>query len=167
MNNSLTIEAFGEAKNLRQWARDPRCAVSQALLSERLNTGWEPEPAITTPPAPKRNCGVLLTAFGETKTQNEWARDPRSPVTEGGICGRLKRGWSPEAAITTPSRRDLAGIRRLRALGFRDYADCNERIGICCSAGTFYRRLKAGWTLEDACILPTLHRGRAVWGEKP
>ena len=43
----------------------------------------------------------LLTAFGETKTMSEWALDPRGTVCAGAMCGRLRRGFSPEMAISS------------------------------------------------------------------
>lgn len=47
---------------------------------------------------------VLLTAFGETKTQGEWARDSRCNVkTAAGLMARIKRGMNHEDAITTPT----------------------------------------------------------------
>lgn len=52
-----------------------------------------------------RRTTVHLMAFGETKTQKEWAADPRAKVHEMGIMRRLRRGMSPEEAIASPSRR--------------------------------------------------------------
>lgn len=45
------VEAFGERKAMRDWADDPRCAVSYKALEGRLGLGWDPERAITTPSA--------------------------------------------------------------------------------------------------------------------
>jgi hypothetical protein len=42
----------------------------------------------------------LLTAFGETKNIRQWAKDKRCTVHERTIHGRLKIGFSPEAAIS-------------------------------------------------------------------
>lgn len=44
-----------------------------------------------------------LTAFGETKTVTEWSRV--YGVKYNTILNRLYKGWSVEAAITTPPRR--------------------------------------------------------------
>lgn len=45
------VEAFGETKGVKAWARDPRCRVTFRTLSGRLNrSGWRAERAITTPP---------------------------------------------------------------------------------------------------------------------
>ena len=40
-----------------------------------------------------------LTAFGETRTIEGWARDPRFGVWTGVIQARLEEGWTPEQAI--------------------------------------------------------------------
>lgn len=45
----------------------------------------------------KRNM-VFLTAFGETKSQSQWARDLGINITT--IVARLKRGWSHEEALS-------------------------------------------------------------------
>lgn len=46
----------------------------------------------------------LMTAFGETKCLSEWHRDPRNGMSKRGLCERLKKGMSLQAAMTTPSR---------------------------------------------------------------
>lgn len=49
-----------------------------------------------------------LTAFGETKCLNEWARDTRCSVNGPTIGKRLSSGLSPEEAITKASLRSRA-----------------------------------------------------------
>ena len=46
---------------------------------------------------------VFITAFGETKCAKDWAVDPRCRTSYGAVLARVKRGWPPEAVITTPS----------------------------------------------------------------
>lgn len=58
--NNAWIEAFGEKKLQTDWAKDPRCFVSEAAICRRLKEGWPPELAIGSPPrkprtAPTRN----------------------------------------------------------------------------------------------------------------
>lgn len=43
-----------------------------------------------------------LTAFGETKGPTAWSRDPRCRVSPSTLLGRIRRGDSPEKAITAP-----------------------------------------------------------------
>lgn len=47
----------------------------------------------------KRN-NRLITAFGETKHLNAWLRDPRCVCKETQLRNRLKRGVSPQTAIS-------------------------------------------------------------------
>lgn len=52
--HSRMIIAFGETRCLEAWAEDPRCTIHKASLAGRLNRGWDPERAISTP---SRGCG--------------------------------------------------------------------------------------------------------------
>ena len=45
---------------------------------------------------------AMLTAFGETKSIIEWARDPRCKTTRVALKERLWKGVDPELAITAP-----------------------------------------------------------------
>lgn len=45
---------------------------------------------------------ILLTAFTATKTLAEWVKDPRCTVTYSSLYRRIRMGWDPETAITTP-----------------------------------------------------------------
>ncbi len=44
------VSAFGETKNITDWAADPRCTVNFKALYRRLSLGWEPERAISQSP---------------------------------------------------------------------------------------------------------------------
>lgn len=46
----------------------------------------------------------LLTAFGETKTVAEWARDPRCKATIGAVYQRLRKNCPPELALSLLNR---------------------------------------------------------------
>lgn len=48
--NACLITAWGETKNVSAWSRDPRCAVQQATIRQRIKKGWNPETAISAPP---------------------------------------------------------------------------------------------------------------------
>jgi len=43
------LEAFGEAKSLGAWAKDPRAQVGSKAIGERLHRGYSPEQAISEP----------------------------------------------------------------------------------------------------------------------
>lgn len=47
--NNRRVVAFGETKLLCEWAEDRRCGVTSASIWSRLDLGWSPEDAITTP----------------------------------------------------------------------------------------------------------------------
>ena len=43
------ITAFNATMTVGEWARDPRCIVTEARLRYRLHSGWSPERAMTEP----------------------------------------------------------------------------------------------------------------------
>ena len=49
----------------------------------------------------KKN-NVKITAWNETKILSEWARDERAKIGAYMIGYRIKHGWNPEKAISTP-----------------------------------------------------------------
>ena len=94
-NHQLT--AWGEPRTAAAWAADARCSIDYVTLLQRIERGWSPEDAITTPSLRRYE----LTAWGETKRLYEWARDPRCRAQADTIASRIARGWSPEEAIAT------------------------------------------------------------------
>jgi len=71
-----------------------------------LNGNYCPENCRFIPHAEQarnRTTTRRLTAWGETKGLQDWLEDPRCVVIEQTIHQRLKKGWSHEAAIGTPS----------------------------------------------------------------
>lgn len=117
--SKIRITAFRETMGAFDWARDPRCKVTGAVLLERVRGGWHPEDAISTPPesAGTHHESRFIDAFGETKSLSAWTRDPRCRVTVTGLALRLDRGISPEDAITVPSRRPIRSARAHHARG--------------------------------------------------
>jgi hypothetical protein len=51
--NPKLVRAFGELKTITELSRHPKCVVGFQTLRFRINIGWEPEKALTTP---TRNC---------------------------------------------------------------------------------------------------------------
>ncbi len=51
-----------------------------------------------------KRSNVNITAFGETKCLTDWTKDPRCVVTRECIQKRLRRGFSPEEALTRAPR---------------------------------------------------------------
>lgn len=97
---NVIITAFGESKTAVEWLEDPRCApIGHQGLLTRINRGWPVEEAITEPI--RRRKVQVITAFGETKTLREWARDPRCVVPFTALGQRIQHKVPPELAITS------------------------------------------------------------------
>ena len=88
----------------RAWAL-PNYKIGLWLDREDNNRNYTPENCRwVTPEASRDNVKGTrrLTAFGETKTVSEWARDPRCKVRHDTRAARMKYGYPGELAITTP-----------------------------------------------------------------
>lgn len=48
--SNVMVTAFGETRNVSQWAKDERCVVKVATLRQRIRLGWASDRAITEPP---------------------------------------------------------------------------------------------------------------------
>ena len=54
MSGQITrITAWGEVKSANAWANDDRAKVSDKIIKRRIDAGWKPEDAISTPPGMK------------------------------------------------------------------------------------------------------------------
>jgi len=100
-----TYQAFGEIKTVREWADDPRCAVSVTHLAKRLANGAPLEEALVQPV----HVPPELGAFGERKRVCDWVRDPRCRVTYHQLASRLDKGWTLERALVTDPRPPRGG----------------------------------------------------------
>ena len=81
-DDSLTIERIDNDGNY-----EPHNCCWVTLAEQHLN----------------KRTNHLLTAFGETKTITEWARDRRCSVKYNTIITRLNHGASPENAVALPA----------------------------------------------------------------
>jgi hypothetical protein len=98
----LSLEAFGRKQALAAWVRETGRAKS--TIRDRIAAGWSPEEALATPPRGRvspSGCR-LINAFGEARTVRGWARGSRAQAIR--IYQRLRSGWSPERAISEPTR---------------------------------------------------------------
>lgn len=94
------VRAFGQIKSFRQWADDPKCKIGYEGLRRRILVNkMDPEEAITIPAGHRT---TTITAYGQTLLPGEWSEHPRCTVSPKTIVDRIKAGWSPEAAISTP-----------------------------------------------------------------
>ncbi|WP_194838283.1 hypothetical protein [Nocardia sp. XZ_19_369] len=95
----------------------------------------------------ERTRGVI-SAFGEAKTVNQWAADPRCTVKREALRNRLALGWAPAVAITRPKYEQpvLEFTHNGRTRTLRGWA---EQSGI--NYHTLYRRItKGNMTFPDA-----------------
>lgn len=97
---NYSYEAF------RDWALTNGYGDGLSIERIDVNGNYEPDNC-TFIPVPKQSVNrrnTLLTVNGETKTKAEWAKEIGVSLTT--LSSRLnKLGWSPERAVSTPSRR--------------------------------------------------------------
>lgn len=55
--------------------------------------------------ANNRRSNKRVMAFGETKILSDWINDPRCKVNYNTLCLRLRKDWTAERALITPSYR--------------------------------------------------------------
>lgn len=98
--------------------------------------------------ANNRRTNVAVTYKGVTKTVSEWAEEFNIGVTT--LHARLfKHGWPVEKALTTPPNSDPK---------LRELAESHGKKRLL-----VYKRLQAGWTLEDALNKPVgYHRCKKI-----
>lgn len=95
----------------------------EAFLKWSLENGWQPgleidrypnndgnyEPGNCRYVTRKQQCrnysrNITIEAFGESKILKEWSEDERCTVTYNTLFQRIKAGWNPEEALSTPKR---------------------------------------------------------------
>lgn len=97
--NNRLLTAFGKTQTIAQWSRE--CNVSQQTLWSRVfSYGWSVGKALSTPRRMEPTCVII--AFGRSQTYRAWSK-------ETGLCSsvireRVKLGWHPEKAVSTPVR---------------------------------------------------------------
>lgn len=150
------VTAWGETKSLWAWEQDPRAGVCRSTMQKRLADGMDPETAISEALPPIRRGD--LTAFGESKSLKEWAKDPRCEVGPETIGGRLRDGLSPEEAIRRPiqgSPTMVTAFGETKSLTAWE-ADPRSKAG----RKTIQSRLENGMEAEDAITSPVLEANR-------
>lgn len=90
-------------ENFYKWAIPN--GYEDAKTIDRINNNGDYEPsncrwADAATQQNNKSSNHLLTAFGETKTISQWAKDDRCAVTYFTLCSRMRIGWKEEDAIT-------------------------------------------------------------------
>ena len=154
-------EAFGEWKTLREWAADGRCETGYSNLVARLAEGMSLEKALTLESGVRRKGkhGETMEAFGERKMLGEWFRDPRLKVAPKRLTSRLRRGWDPEQAMTTPEgsvyHKPEKGTYATAFGETKNLTLWAEDARCAVTRWDLSRRLRAGWSVERAITEPT------------
>lgn len=108
------------------------------------------------PPEPKkkRRSGLrMVTAFGDTKSVSEWARDSRCEVHVNTLRDRLRRGVPPEEAISGPSKAGHNHSIEVTAFGeTKSVPEWASDPRTSLTRAGIYQRLYAGKSGEDALI---------------
>lgn len=89
----------------RDWALANGYADNLTIDRKDYNGNYEPENCRwVTQSEQVRNTShnVWITAFGETKLQNDWFNDPRHTVSQPTYARRIRKGWTPYDAMFTP-----------------------------------------------------------------
>jgi hypothetical protein len=106
---------------------------------------------------------IYITAFGETKTVSEWARDSRCSITENALGTRFKSGkWTIQDAITFPGKSKMKELFRksksakiINAFGEdKSLIEWSEDKRCSVSYSAVKNRLKLGWNNEKAISHP-------------
>lgn len=89
--NSVLIAAFGETKNLIDWAKDSRCSVDRETISFRMRNGMAAEESISLPKK-----GAFYEGFGEIKSALLWYKDSRCNISRRRLAALLLSGQTVE-----------------------------------------------------------------------
>jgi len=98
-----------------------------------------------------------IRALGVSRTLSEWAE--HTGISEQTIWDRLRKGWTPAEAVTTPSTWQptliSVGHRALTAYAW------SKRTGV--PAAVIRKRLQRGWDPRDAVTIAPLTPGEALY----
>lgn len=91
--NNVLLTFEGKTQTIAQWSRDK--GLRQSTIWLRLyKYNWTLEKTLTDKLRSKPH---YIIAFGQTKTMTDWAIERDLKLST--ICGRIKRGASPEKAL--------------------------------------------------------------------
>lgn len=101
----------------REWALSNGYREGLTIERMKVNENYEPSNCTWIPneeQAKNRTSRREVTAFGETKSIQEWVDDPRCVVGRITFHCRLRSGWCPETALSTPPQKSGLGSNFIR-----------------------------------------------------
>lgn len=104
--------------------------------------GWDIEKAINTPKKNRKEYIYLTVEEKEIIFKNN--------LTTRNVTERMYRGWTKEKAINTPKIDKVKNLKPIQKSN--KYLEIAINNGI--KKDTFYKRIKSGWSAEEACTLP-------------
>ena len=106
----VILEHQGRRQTVVEWARE--LGIGPSTLYNRVRMGWPPDRALQERPGTRRVNSRMLTVGGRTQTLPAWAREAGlRPKT---VKERLRRGWTPEEALSPEMEHGRSRLARLR-----------------------------------------------------
>lgn len=103
--NTVMLTFNGKTQSITAWAEET--GIPYATLKKRIGTyKWSVERALTTPNTIKvqhKSSDIIIEINDESLCLSEWGR--KYKISSATISNRLRAGWSPIDAITTPQMR--------------------------------------------------------------
>ena len=163
MDREVLIEACGEVKPLREWAKEIRLGI-KPLWRKIFIQKISPEEIITAARKSKRHLSkkaLLFEACGKSQSIEEWALETGIPT--GTIRSRIVDcGWSVKDAVTTPINKNYNKTVLHEAYGkSQTYIEWAKEYGIG------YSRLQErianfGYSLEEAIEFELANKNKST-----
>jgi len=102
--SNVLITIGDEAMCVADWAE--RTGLNPQTIYSRLNAGWVPAAAVLSRGGPRPDLPhnprspIDITIGGATRNVAQWCKTNGVPV--GTAYARIRRGWDPKRAVTTP-----------------------------------------------------------------
>jgi hypothetical protein len=100
------VDEWSRFETFYEWAMANGYADDLTIERKDVNGPYSPTNCTWIPGSEQihnRRKTVWVEAFGERKTASNWCKDSRSQATLNALHSRLRQGWEPELAITTPT----------------------------------------------------------------
>lgn len=156
VQDPLKLTYQGETKTIKEWLKDDRCVVKlRSTLLSRVHKGWDDERVLTEPIRQIKPRTKQITAFGESKSLQEWAQDKRCKVDIETLRQRLQRlDFTAEECMSVPPGRMTQIIQAWGEMKTPIQWQEDERCLV--NSATLKRRLAEGWKPEKAMSTPSM-----------